>query len=267
VAIWRNATGRSLSAATWLEAHHLAKQPERRRFARTLAVLNPSKIVDLGCGTGLWLDLLDQTLPAECEFAGIDSDPISIGEAEERARGWNRESSFVVADISATPERIPSGDLMLIFNFFSYLAEPRELLEYLYRERKAKRLVVRQYDGDLIRIGPMDQADRRMIDDSLRSSLMTSREFRHYDLDETYDCLMRSPFNVDRLEFEVTERHSPFPEEFLAYFEGTISWMRDHLSEAAKEALGRFERERIEGDQPIYVVQEDLVALLSAPVT
>ena len=55
-----NSTGRPLADAKWLENHHRAKLPERTAFAKKLAKLNPKNIVDLGCATGLWLELLDR---------------------------------------------------------------------------------------------------------------------------------------------------------------------------------------------------------------
>ena len=82
-----NPTGRPLSSTGWLDAHHLAKQPERRAFCRRLAELAPRSIVDLGCATGLWLHELDRVLPQDCHFTGLDTDPIALGIAAERAAG------------------------------------------------------------------------------------------------------------------------------------------------------------------------------------
>jgi len=69
-----NSSGKPLADANWLEIHHRAKLPERIKFAQKLATYNPKKIVDLGCASGLWLELLNQILPNDCEFIGIDSD-------------------------------------------------------------------------------------------------------------------------------------------------------------------------------------------------
>ena len=69
-----NSSGKPLAAASWLAAHHQAKLPERTAFAQRLSRLNPESIVDLGCASGLWFEVLNQFLPSECEFIGIDSD-------------------------------------------------------------------------------------------------------------------------------------------------------------------------------------------------
>ena len=90
-----NSSGKPLADTTWLEKHHRAKIPERQAFAKRLATLNPKRIVDLGCATGLWLELLNQTLPNNCEFIGIDTDENSLDIAAKRSKSWDRKSSFL----------------------------------------------------------------------------------------------------------------------------------------------------------------------------
>lgn len=94
-----NSTGRPLADAKWLENHHRAKLPERTAFAKKLAKLNPKNIVDLGCATGLWLELLNDILPSDCEFIGIDSDKESLKLATERSKLWDRKVKFLHLDL------------------------------------------------------------------------------------------------------------------------------------------------------------------------
>ena len=84
MATWRNSTGSALSASEWLDAHHRAKLRERTRFAERIAEYRPQKLVDLGCATGLWLDLINDFLPSECELIGIDNNPEALALAQER---------------------------------------------------------------------------------------------------------------------------------------------------------------------------------------
>jgi len=79
-----NSSGKPLANSSWLLNHHRAKIPERTAFAKRLAKLQPKKIVDLGCATGLWLELLNEILPLDCEFIGIDSDIESLEKLAEQ---------------------------------------------------------------------------------------------------------------------------------------------------------------------------------------
>lgn len=254
---WRNSTGHPLSSPDWLDAHHRAKLHERTRFAEKIAALKPRKLVDLGCASGLWLDLLDKVLPTDCELVGIDSDPEVLALARQRAAVWARPSDFMQFDITSEPERIPvDADVLLAFHLLSYLKDMPSLFEGLYEPRRQYRLIVRQYDGGTIRIGPLSSDDRLEIDSSLRASLDSSSEFSYYALDRTYTTLVQSQLTVESLEFELIQRHTPFSVEFLDYFNGTVAWMRDHLSEESRDRLDRMTT------GPLYFSEVDLVAVL-----
>ncbi len=261
---WRNATGHALSSSAWLETHHLAKLPERTRFAQSLAQYRPNRLVDLGCGTGLWLDLFDKVLPPECEFIGLDSDPESLDLAGDRARYWTRKSNFILCDIVKDHAQIPQADLTLVFNLFPYLPNVAELLEHFRLNRKAGRIVIRQYDGGTMRIGPMSFDDRCIIESSLRASLEASAEPSHYTLDRAYDVARACGLMVERLEFELTQRHAPFPREFTDYFRGTMDWMNEFLSDDARARLHEVLNGRPSASESLYFSQVDLVAVLSA---
>jgi SAM-dependent methyltransferase len=263
VATWRNSSGHALSSPEWLEAHHRAKLPERIRFAQRLVKYRPRRVVDLGCATGLWLDLLDKALPPECELVGVDSDPQSLAIAKDRARTWSRQSEFVLCDITADARQIPASDLALAFNVFAYLPSVSRLLEQLDHDRKLGRLIIRQYDGATMRLGPMPNDDRFAIDASLQASLDASSEFSHYDMDRIYCAVANSALDIESIEFELTQRHTPFPVEFDEYFRGTVDWMLEHLSDDGRSRLARVMARSPTTQRGFYFTQVDIVAVLS----
>lgn len=259
---WRNATGRTLSSPEWLEVHHVAKLPERTQFAQTLACTRPRTILDLGCGTGLWLDLLNEYLPQDCELIGIDSDERSLDFARNRARRWDRRSRFFTCDLASDFDQLPRADMVLAFNVFPYLADPARVVDRLLARTGASRLIIRQYDGAMIRIGPMPSNDRFVVDAALRAALQGNAEFDHYPLDRIYEVIRQLGFSIERLDFEMTQRHAPFPPEFKPYFEGTVGWIRDHLSDHARTRLDlALTRGRTDGS--LYFLASDLIAVLS----
>ena len=258
---WRNPSGLPLASAGWLEAHHRAKLSERRIFAERLAVYKPSRVVDLGCGTGLWLELLNDVLEPGCEVIGVDTDEGSLAEARRRSAGWPRPVTFERLDIEAEPERVPAADMTLAFNIFPYLKAPAELLSIIADRRGT--LAVRQYDGAALRFGPMEPRRRDLIESSLRASVGSSSQFRHYDLDRAFELLAKSSFKRKELGFELFSRTAPFPEEFLAYYEGTLNWTLDLLSEAAADALTTWLDQPSNGGAARYFFEVDLTAILS----
>lgn len=260
--LWNNATGRPLADATWLEAHHIAKLPERRAFANRLRKLEPRTVLDLGCATGLWLELLNEVLPSDCRFIGLDSDEQSLEIARKRSEAWSRETDYVCLDIERNVAEVPSADLVLAFNVFPYISDLDEFLRGLFNRLPHARLAVRQYDGASIRFGPMDTADRQNMESSLRIAAESSQQFNHYDLDRAIAALRKLDTRQCEFNFELFARSDPFPQDFLPYYEQTIEWTRALLPKAEADKLQRWvDLGSRRGNR--YFFEVDLVALLS----
>jgi len=262
IASHENSTGRPLADANWLATHHQAKLPERTTFVKRLATLEPKSIVDLGCASGLWFEILDQFLPTECEFIGIDSDEELLDIAVQRSDSWQRKVSFLKIDLEHEASLIPPCDLTLAFNIFPYIRNLDSFINALSRRIPRGTLAVRQYDGASIRFGPMPTSKRQEIEVDLRVATGSSQRFRHYDLDRTFNVLRHSLYKQCSYEFELFERSSPFPIDFLPYFKETILWTCQFLSERTADYL----RDWIDEDPFMlnrYIYEVDLVALLS----
>lgn len=263
---WHNESGRPLSAISWLEAHHKAKLDERTEFTKRIINKSPKTIVDLGCGPGIWLELFSQHADAGCKLYGIDADEGSIAHARNRSSSWAQQSSFQCLNIDTTPEEIPEADVYLAFNIFPYIKNISLLMETLRKRLKPNGVVViRQYDGSLLRIGPMSPRDRSLIDTSLQSSVLGSSQFMHYDLDRVFEAISDSCFDDKKIEFEVFKRIAPYPDSFLTYFTNTIEWTLDHISEDAGIKLRNwYSKIKLnEFRSSSYFSEVDLVAWLS----
>lgn len=257
-----NSSGKPLANSSWLENHHRAKIPERTAFAIKLAKLQPKKIVDLGCATGLWLELLNKMLPIDCEFIGIDSDMESLEIAISRSKSWSRKTSFIQLDIEKDASLIPSADLTLAFNIFPYIRNIDIFLNILATKSAHGTLAVRQYDGASIRFGPMPTVMRQKIEQDLQTATGNSEKFRHYDLDRTFMALRNSAYTNFEYNFELFKRISPFDQDFMPYYRGTLLWTSQHISDASAEFLNKWMNEDIHLENR-YFYEVDLVALLS----
>lgn len=263
---WHNKSGKPLSSAAWLEAHHQAKLPERTEFAQRIAILHPKTVVDLGCGSGIWLDLINEYVDHDCELIGLDADENAIRDATDRSSSWSRKSSFQRIDIETESHKIPKADVYLAFNIFPYLKDISSFIEILKSKVKPHGcIVIRQYDGALLRFGPMNTADRLDIEISLQASVLYSEQFKHYDLDRVFEAIQTSTFMQKHIEFEVFKRFAPYPPEFIPYLENTINWTLDLISEKAASRLRNWITRHRETNftLPSYFSGTDLVAWLS----
>lgn len=257
-----NSTGRPLADSVWLDNHHKAKIPERTAFAKRLTELHPNSILDLGCASGLWLELLNDYFPKECEFIGIDSDEESLYLAQKRSKSWDRKVTLMHLNLEENVEQIPSSDLTLAFNIFPYIKDLASFVEALSLKSSKGTLAVRQYDGASIRFGPMPTIERQNIEVDLRIATENSNKFHHYDLDRTFDVLKKSNYKSKHFEFELFERSSPFPKDFIPYYKEMIEWTCQHISDKSAEYLHKWMNE----DPAMidrYFYEVDLIALLS----
>lgn len=257
-----NSSGKPLADSTWLENHHRAKISERLAFAKKLATFNPKKIVDLGCATGLWFGLLDQVLPNDCEFIGIDSDANALDIAIKRSNFWKRKSSFIQLNLEEEASKIPAGDITLAFNIFPYINDLDSFINMLSSRTPRGYLAIRQYDGASIRFGPMPTAERQSIEASLRIATENSQKFHHYDMDRTFSTLHKSAYKHCEYNFELFERVSPFSEDFIPYYKEMLLWTCQHLSDSSAQYL----RNWLNAESSLterYFYEVDLVAILS----
>lgn len=262
---WRNASGRPLSSIAWLDAHHRAKLQERIIFVKKILDLQPKKIVDLGCGPGIWLDLFNQLASPDCELIGIDSDANALDHAVRRAAIWNRPYKFLLADLDQECVFIPTESAVLAINVFPYLNNASELIKSVHMQMQGcGSLIVRQYDGNLLRFGPMAQHVRQGMDASLYASLSHSRQFKHYDLDRVFELIHTADFHNKHIAFETFFRHSPYDGDLVDYLVNCLKWASGLVSEKPSQDLEKWLDHYIRASAfPSYVVETELVAWLS----
>jgi SAM-dependent methyltransferase len=257
----RDAADQPPCGPRWLEAHHTAKLAERRLFAERLAALEPRSVLDLGCGPGLWLDLLHDLLPPDCSFIGVDLDEDLLAIARERSSRWPQPAHFEVFDVNADLDRLPAADLTMMFNVVMYMDDPLQVFETIARRGDGSVAAVR--DNASLRFGPLPVEQQIAIESELDAGIARTPPFRLYDLDRTFKALTDSSFTQQEIGFELFERSAPFPPEVETYLDGTLWWTAGNLSPATAAWLEgwRVEHQPV-GTAPAYLVEVDVVAVL-----
>ncbi len=262
VSTQRNNSGFQLSDSNWLENHHNAKKDLRYDFAKNLALRNPKSIVDIGCGTGLWLSTFNELLPKDCNFIGIDLDEDSLAKAKSKSKNWDRKCEWIKLDINKEPEKIPAADLTLIFNFSSYIENLDFVFETLSKERGFKEIALRQFAGDEIKFGPFSPEIQTLINNSVKNSIGASRQIRYYDMDRLIDSTSNSQRKIIYQDFELYKAFSPFGSHNFPYIKGTVNWTLDRVSENEKPVILDWLDMANCDEKLLYFFSLDWVALL-----
>ena len=145
---------------------------------------------------------------------------------------------------------------------FSYFKNPHSFLEKIKTKLNVGgRLLIRQYDGSLLRIGPMDEETRRTIDESLYSSIALSDEFKHYDMDRVLAEISTSSFSIRKIDFETFYKTFPFSQEVRKYIIEHIMWLQNYVNDYSSELLQKWVENNFERNS--YFLGIDLIAVLS----
>ena len=94
------------------------------RVGSHLAVIRPSKVVDLGCGEGLVVEQLER-LPAPVQYLGLELNPVAL----EHARRLHPGREFVQGDLLSYPPRESSADVVLCLEVLEHMREPSPAVE------------------------------------------------------------------------------------------------------------------------------------------
>ncbi|WP_288147302.1 class I SAM-dependent methyltransferase [Thomasclavelia cocleata] len=259
---WKNESGKQLSSDEWLRTHHNAKLQERTEFVKKNIKSTDKIVIDIGCGSGLWMELFASFLSEDCRLIGVDSDEKALEKAKLRMGNSNCHSSFINCNVEDKVLDLPKADLILLFNMSCYIKNLDIFLEKLrMRLTSNGRIIVRQYDGSNIRIGPMEEKVRKLIDNSLFSSLYSSSEFHHYDLDRVFEAIGKSSFSNKKIEMETYFKKTPYTKEVLEYLEEHIRWTSNYISEKAKMELQKWMKKQFYSNS--YCSEVDLIAILS----
>jgi len=132
-----------------------------------------SRILDIGCGTGLLLDQLGRAHP-EAELVGLDLTPRMLGIAQHRVSG---RAALVVADAATLPIGDGHFDTVVSSSVLHYLPDPRRALHEWRRVlRPGGRLGVTDWCRDFRAIHALDMVLRRI--DRAHGLTLSTAEFR-----------------------------------------------------------------------------------------
>lgn len=91
---------------------------------------NAKSIVDIGCGTGSMLQMIEQNTDDEVKLVGVDLSEGMISEASKKA---NDRMTFMVGDVENLPFEDNSFDAVLCMHSFHHYPNPEKAMSELFR--------------------------------------------------------------------------------------------------------------------------------------
>lgn len=142
-----------------LLAHHKFKEPERRQMVEDLEIAPGDRVLDLGCGIGLWSGWLAEKVAPDGRVVGVDVSQASISVARERTRSDPHSDviEYVVGDARAIPFESGGFDVVFCANTLEYFVDPYHYLREMKRVvRSGGKVVVKDIDAGHMALYPLN---------------------------------------------------------------------------------------------------------------
>ena len=189
--------------ALWSKAYDDSPNPmlslEERFLAPILPNLRGKDVVDVGCGTGRWLERIAKSLPRS--MTGVDVSPEMLDRARQKLA---REAVLIVGNATSLSIADMSADVVLVSFVASYVAElPRFAAELRRVARRDSRIYISDLHPDT---AAACNWKRTFGSGRKRVGLTTHQRslpeviacFRAAGFEAT--CLLELPFGLDELE-------------------------------------------------------------------
>lgn len=231
--VYGNECGLPLNAIEWLVTHHRSKLVEREEMIQDLHLQRGSRVVDAGCGPGLWTPLLARAIGPRGHIIGVDLSAEALVTAQQRSRGewYERQVSYKQGSMEHLP--VPYGSIHAIFsaNVSQYLPEPVETFAAIGRYLlPGGRLAIKDIDFGTMHFSTVDtelqqrvfqaRADwerQRLLEEGyLFEDSWVGSKLAGYLREAGYTDVQEKLYRV--------VRYAPLDPDFRAYLQGITDW-------------------------------------------
>lgn len=228
-----NECGLPLNAIEWLVTHHRSKLVEREKMIQDLHLQRRGRIVDAGCGPGLWTPLLARALGPRGRIMGVDLSAEALVTARQRSQGewYERQVTYKQSSMERLP--VPYNSIHTIFsaNVSQYLPEPVEVFAAMGRYLlPGGRLVIKDIDFGTLRFATVDpglqarvfqarkdwEKQRYLEEGYLFEDSWVGSKLAGYLRDAGYEHIQEKTYKI--------VRHAPLVADFRLYLQGITDW-------------------------------------------
>jgi len=201
--------------------------PQEQQFLRRYNT--PQKILDVGCGTGEFIERLAKFYP-HAQIIGIDIEPEHVARAREKCAVYGERIRIQKGDAYALSVPENSVDLVICRHVLQAVPQPRKIIRECYTSlRKDGWLHLLVEDYTMIHISGPPEFDQFWLDGPVKFGLDTECDLRI----GRHALSLLDKFTDKRVDYVVVDTQRVPPDDLAAIFE---SW-RDGYSEVLSQYL------------------------------
>ncbi len=267
--------GIELSSLDWLLLHHRVKLLDRQEILRKLDIHPGDHVLDLGCGPGLWTQLLADVVGPSGRIVGVDFDSYLLAHAGKINKDSHpdHDITFHQMDFHDVASLDESFDVVFFSNCFCYVPEPAPLIDRMARiVRSGGRIIGRNWDGEPFLLYPMDVRLLSTVQHQLVQATENQSEgahFDHYFGRKMPGLFRRQDFRHVTCNTHVIERFGPADSDLAAYIRTNGEWMGDKVQGRVDEGSLAEWYAHFDPDDPrcVYSSEEFYFCMIEMAVT
>jgi ubiquinone/menaquinone biosynthesis C-methylase UbiE len=213
----------------WLIDHHVTKLEERMQMVEDLNLKPGDFVLDLGCGPGLWTNLLAEKVKPNGKVIGLDFAPCLIDYAKENIQEEHKNIiQFGKGDFNDLHFEKDTFDLVFFGNCLAYAEDQHKVLNEIKRvTKKGRRVVAKDFDGAVFIIHPIEP------DLTLKVLTAAAQTLKENPLNPKFDNFtgrkMHGLFTSDSFKDVTTKSYAiqkfyPLSPETKRYITGNAEW-------------------------------------------
>jgi ubiquinone/menaquinone biosynthesis C-methylase UbiE len=228
--------GIELSSLEWLLLHHRVKLLERQEIIRKLDIQRGDHVLDLGCGPGLWTQILADAVGPAGRVVGVDFDEDHLAYARRLTDVSHPDSDihYRPLDFSRIADLNETFDVVYFSNCFCYLPDPSPVIEHIKRIiRPGGRVIGRNWDGGPFLLYPMREQLLSLVQHQIANVLEDTSDdayFDHYLGRKMPGIFRRHGFNHVTCYTQIIERFGAADSDLATYIKLNGEWMGDKVA-------------------------------------
>lgn len=230
--IYMNECGLPLNSIEWLETHHRSKAPERAQMIRDLHLERGSRVVDAGCGPGLWTPMLARAIGPEGRITGVDVSIEALITAQQRSQNkwYAPQLQLRCGTLEQLPVQPGSAHMIFSANVSQYLPDPVSTFAAMGRHlAPGGRLVIKDIDFGTMRFSNIDaELQARVL--GAREQWEQIRVEQDYTFEDSWVGAKLAGYlraagyeDVKEKSYRIVRRF-PLSQDFHFYLQGIAEW-------------------------------------------
>lgn len=221
----------------------MALKRRARKIVEQLEIKDKDKILEVGCGNGYYLNLLNR-LGFELDLIGVDNDPHALKDARKFIGG--NKVKLILADANKLPLEEASFDKVIISEVIEHIEEEQNVLSEIYRVLKPGGVMILttcNIDYPFL-WDPVNWVLQHLLRTHIKSGFWAgiwNQHLRLYKINALNNLIKKNRFKIKVSEF-LTRWCLPF-NHYLVNFVARLFY-QGSLPKGISKGLNKFKKER-----------------------